>query len=436
MAACQRCGHENEAGSRFCSNCTAGLAVDVPERRKLATLLFCDVSGSTTLGEQLDGETVRDLMFRYFHEMRVAVEGHGGTVEKFVGDAVMAVFGVPEAHEDDAARAVRAAVEMRERLAALNDEFDKRYGVTLALRIGLNTGEVVAGDAGPRELLVTGDAVNVAARLEQVAAPNDIVLGELTYQLTRHAVEAEKLPALPLKGKADPVDAYRFLSAEPAAVGRGATARFSGRAKELATLGSLFEQATERQHCVLATIVGDAGIGKSRLAEEFISIISGSARVLKGNCLSYGEGITYWPLAQIVRTLARIRDEDSPDEAREKLLALPARIAEPVAVAIGLGGRLEGPDQIPTAFRELFESLASERPLVLLVEDLHWAEAGLLALLRHVADQARGRILLLCTSRPDLYEVELEWPAAVRLEPLAEAEAERLVERQGGSSRR
>jgi class 3 adenylate cyclase len=191
--------------------CGSPLGEEEPERRKPATLLFCDLSGSTAMGERVDAESVRELMFRYFHEMRSAVERHGGTVEKFIGDAVMAVFGVPEVHEDDALRAVRAAAEMRQRLASLNEELERRFGTRLALRIGLNTGEVVAGDSSSRQALVTGDAVNVAARLEQAAGPDEILLGEPTYRLVRDAVSVAAVQPLRAKGKSDPLPAYRLL---------------------------------------------------------------------------------------------------------------------------------------------------------------------------------------------------------------------------------
>src|SRR2546428_8688022 len=212
MAACGQCGRENSEDARFCSGCGAPIAASAPERRKLATLLFCDLSGSTALGERADPETVRDIMTRYFKEAREAIERHGGTVEKFVGDAVMAVFGVPVAHEDDALRAVRAASEMDERLANLNSELERRYGSRIALRMGLNTGEVVTGDATSVQMLVTGDAVNVAARLEPHARPGEILLGAATYRLVRDAVEADRVEPIAARGKSKPVPAYRLHS--------------------------------------------------------------------------------------------------------------------------------------------------------------------------------------------------------------------------------
>src|SRR5438067_9488595 len=215
MPTCASCGLDNPEGFSYCGRCGAPLAEAAPERRKTVTLLFCDVSGSTALGERLEAESVREVMLRYFDEMRIVIERHSGTVEKFIGDAVMAVFGVPVAHEDDALRAVRAASEMLERLDALNDEFEGRFGSRIGLRIGINTGEVVAGDAGTGEGFVSGDAVNVAARLEQTAGVGEVLLGELTYRLARQAVIADPVEPLTLKGKANPVPAYRLGAVAP-----------------------------------------------------------------------------------------------------------------------------------------------------------------------------------------------------------------------------
>jgi class 3 adenylate cyclase/tetratricopeptide (TPR) repeat protein len=428
--ACSSCGQENPEGARFCNACAAPLAPPAPERRKLATLLFCDMGGSTALGERVDAESVRELMFEYFHVMRGAIERHGGTVEKFVGDAVMAVFGVPHAHEDDALRAVRAAAEMQERLGRLNEELERRFGSRIALRIGLNTGEVVAGDASSRETIVTGDAVNVAARLEQAAAPGEVLLGEETYRLVRAAVLAQPVEPIAAKGKSEPVRAYRLVSVVPGpAPARRLEAALVGRTAELAALERHFEQAVAERHCLLATVVGEPGVGKSRLAAELVSRLAGRARVLSGRCLSYGEGITYWPLAEIVKEAAGIRDEDSPARARERIRALsePA-LADQVASGLGLGGEAAGAAEIAFAFRRLFESLASERPLLLLIEDLHWAEETLLELLGQLAERAQAPILLLCTARPELLEQHPEWPVWVRLAALSEQEASRLVD--------
>jgi len=429
MATCRNCGKRSGKAALFCPACGASLVEPGPERRKLATVLECDVSGYTAMGERLDAEAVRELMFRYFHTMRSALERHGGTVEKFVGDAVMAVFGVPVAHEDDALRACRAAFEMRERLAELNKELRRRYGTRLAMRIGIDTGEVVAGDAATREAFVTGDAVNVAARLEKAAPTGEILLGELTHRLASRGIEAEPVEPVVAKGKSKRVAAYRLVSAIIGAPPqRPALTPLVAREWELAELRSRFEQAVADGRCVLATVVGEPGVGKTRLAAELSSFLAGQARVLTGRCLAYGDGITYWPLAEVVREAAAIRDEDSPADARAKLDRLvEAPFAAYIASAIGLDGDAAETGEIAWAFRELFASLANKRPLVLVVEDIHWAEETLRDLLVSVSERVAAPILLLATARPELVEEHREWPVAVTLEPLEAADAERLA---------
>jgi class 3 adenylate cyclase len=427
---CTSCGHANPEGASFCNACGAALAAAVPERRKLATLLFCDVSGSTAMGERLDPESVRELMFRYFHEMREAIERHGGTVEKFVGDAVMAVFGVPLAHEDDALRAVRAASEMRERLERLNPKLERRFGASLALRIGVNSGEVVAGDVSSREAVVTGDAVNTAARLEQAAAPGEILLGERTLRLARGALEVERVEPVHAKGKAEPVAAYRLLALAPSPpLAPVRVSLLVGRENELAALERHFDQAVSDGRCRLATIVGEPGVGKSRLASELIARVDGRAAAYAGRCLPYGEGITFWPMAEIVRRASSIRDEDGPDVARNRIGKLvEGHVAERISAAIGLGGDAIGLDVIALAFRRLFEALAAERPLILLLEDVHWAQETLLDLLGRLGESIRAPVLLMCTARPELADSRPSWPATMRLQPLGEEDVDRLLE--------
>jgi class 3 adenylate cyclase/tetratricopeptide (TPR) repeat protein len=414
----------------LCGMCGASLAAVRPERRKLATLLFCDMSGSTAMGERVDAESVRDLMFRYFDTLRSALERHGGTVEKFIGDAVVAVFGVPVAREDDALRAVRAAAEIRGRVAGLNAELERRFGLTIAVRMGVNTGEVVTGGPAAAASMVTGDAVNVAARLEQAAPPGEVLLGELTYRLVRDAVAAGPVEPVAAKGKAEPLLAYRLVSIGP---GAPAPARrpgvFVGREDELAALQRLFEQAVCGRCCLLAPVVGEPGVGKSRLVREVSAGLAGRATVLAGRCLSYGEGTTFWPLVEIVRQAAGIADEDSPQEAREQIgrLATP-EVADRVAAVVGLGGEIAAAE-LGWAVRRLFEGLARERPLVVIVDDAHWAEPALLDLLEQVAGSAEAPILLLCPARPELLRARPDWQPGVRLEPLAGADAQRLVRR-------
>jgi class 3 adenylate cyclase len=268
--------------------------------RKTVTVLFADVTGSTALGERLDPESLRHVMGRYLEGMKEVLERHGGTVEKFIGDAVMAVFGIPTLHEDDALRALRAAAEMRERLALLNAELERDFGVRLEARIGVNTGEVVTGQGASGERLATGDAVNVAARLEQAAAPGDILLGEQTLELTRDALEVEPVEQLSLKGKQEAVAAYRLLRVvEGAPAFERLDAPLVGRRAELARVRAVFDQAVSERGCRLVTVLGPPGIGKSRLARELAADLRDRADVFFGRCLPYGEGITYWPLREI-----------------------------------------------------------------------------------------------------------------------------------------
>jgi class 3 adenylate cyclase/tetratricopeptide (TPR) repeat protein len=377
------------------------------EVRKTVTIVFSDVAGSTSLGEQLDPEALRRVMERYFTEARTVLERHGGTVEKFIGDAVMAVFGIPAAHEDDALRAVRAASEMRERLAALNEELERERGVTLAVRTGVNTGEVVAGDHESGQFYATGDAVNVAARLEQAAKPGEVLLGEQTCRLVRDAVEVEALEPLALKGKASAVLAYRLLELieRAPALARRFDTPFVGREEQLGRLLASFDRSVAEQVPVLVTVLGPAGIGKTRIAGELVAMVQERASVLQGRCLSYGEGITFWPLQEILRSLPeRPPGAPDPEEAQST-------------------------EETFWAYRKLFESLAQERPLLLLLEDIHWAEPTLLDLLEHVVEwTADAPLAVVCLARPELIDDRPGWPGErVELEPLSDREATKLV---------
>jgi class 3 adenylate cyclase/tetratricopeptide (TPR) repeat protein len=413
---CAQCGHENLEGARFCNACGAPLADHTPMAvRKTVTVLFCDLVGSTSLGERTDPEVLRELMGRYHRELRTILERHGGSVEKFVGDAAMAVFGIPHVHEDDALRATRAANEIR---AAVD-----RLG--LEARIGVNTGEVVAGDG---ETLVTGDVVNVAARLEQVASSGETLLGEGTYILVRDAVRAEQVAPLAVKGKAEPLRAFRLLEvlADVPAFTRPIEAPFVGRNDELETLERTLARAVDERTPQLATIIGPPGIGKSRLARELIQC--SPARVLVGRCLSYGEGITYWPLAEVVSQVGDVRSALG-DESEADLAAFR------IAAAVGTAAAAASPEEIGWGFRKLFEALARDQPLIVVLDDIQWAELTLLDLIEYVVTFAgEALLLLLCMARPELFEVRPSWAtprpnaALVTLEPLAEAETETLVE--------
>jgi class 3 adenylate cyclase/tetratricopeptide (TPR) repeat protein len=399
MAACPSCGRDNADDARFCSACGAELAVAPTQRetRKVVTVLFCDLVGSTALGESTDPEALRARMRRYFADLRAILERHGGAVEKFVGDAVMAVFGIPVAHEDDALRAVRAAWEMREAVSV--------HG--LEARIGVNTGEVVVGGEG--ETLVTGDAVNVAARLEQSAPAGQVLIGPETRLLVRDAVRVESVEPLTLKGKSQPVEAFRLLEviagAEP--VARHLDSVLVGRERERTRLRREYEDTVADRACRLVTLLGPAGVGKSRVVADFLEHTRQEADVLQGRCLPYGEGITYWPLVELLLAIGVGPDTVLGSSAAETQLA----------------------------FRRLLEERAAKRPQIVVFDDVHWAERTFLELIEHIADLSRGApILLLCVARTELLDTQPGWgggklnATSLLLEPLGVEDCDRLID--------
>jgi class 3 adenylate cyclase/tetratricopeptide (TPR) repeat protein len=411
----------------------------VAEVRKTVTVVFSDVTGSTSLGEERDPESVRRVMARYFEEARTTLERHGGTVEKFIGDAVMAVFGIPTLHEDDALRAVRAAAELRDGLAALNDELERDWGVRIESRTGINTGSVVAGEG---ETLVTGDAVNVAARLEQVAVPGDVLLGEATYRLVRDAVSAEPTEPLQIRGKRERVSAYRLRAVTPGAAGheRRLDSPMVGRGRPLALLTQAFDNALGDRACHLVTVLGTAGVGKTRLVDEFVRGLPSGTAVLRGRCLAYGDGITFWPLAEVVRDAAAITEDDEPRQAATKIVRLLSGednaqlLADRVAALIGLVAANADVEEGFWAARKLFERLARDRPVVLLFDDIQWAEPTFLDLVDHIADWSRGApIAVVCIARPELLDARPTWgggklnSTSVLLAPLSDAECDELI---------
>ncbi len=449
---CPSCATDSPAGTKFCPECGARLDAGRPgsqEVRRTVTVLFSDVTGSTALGERLDPESLRSIMNRYFGAMKVVIERHGGTVEKYIGDAIMAVFGLPTVHEDDALRAVRAASEMGFALTALNAELAHDRGMTITTRTGITTGEVVAGDAA-HGTLITGDTVNTAARLEQAAPPGQILLGRPTWQLVRDAVEVEPLEPMAAKGKAAPLAAFRLISIDPGADAhtRRLDGPMVGRARELGRLEQAFRQTVADRSCQLFTLLGSAGVGKSRLTGEFITGVGVEATVLKGRCLPYGEGITYWPLGEVVRAASGIDERDAPEVAVARLAGLlegeqdEEVLTRRVAVAIGLELAAATQEEIFWATRRLFERLARTRPLVVVFEDIHWAEATFLDLIEHVADLSRDApLLLLCPARPELLDRRPTWgggklnATTILLEPLpAEATRELIDQLPGGEA--
>ena len=445
MAACPRCGERNPEAARFCAACGSSLPPPPTtplETRKTVTVLFCDVTGSTALGERQDPEQVRRVLSRYYEVSRDVLQRHGGTVEKFVGDAVMAVFGAPVLHEDDALRALRAAAELRDAIAVLNEDLEVVYGVQIAVRIGVNSGEVIAGDTIRGHSFAAGDAVNVAQRLESVADAGEILFGDATYRLARDAIRSEPLGPLKLKGKEEQVEAHRLLEVLPGVPShiRRFDSPMVGRGRELQSLADTFERAAAERSCHLFTVLGDAGVGKSRLVREALSQIGDRARVLVGTCLPYGEGITFWPALEVVKQGTAIVDGDSPAEALAKIRATlgddvsATLAAERVAALVGLEETGDTGEQGFWGFRQLVEALARERPTVVVFDDVNWGERLFLELIEHLADSVRDApLMVVCMARPELLELRPSWGGGKRnatsifLEPLSEDESRELL---------
>jgi len=465
---CGTCGAVLPAGARFCPACAAPVGPDAgggpaDEARKLVTVLFADVTGSTALGERLDPERLRAVLQAWYSAASAAIEAWGGTVEKFIGDAIVAVFGVPAVREDDAERALRAALEILDRLPELNRRFHSQHGVELAVRIGVNSGEVIAPlSASAGAPLVTGDAVNVAARLEQAADPGSILVGERTWLGARDAFGFGDPIGLELKGKAEPVTARRLIAA--AAESRrgipGLRAPMVGRDHELDALIDALDRTVADGRPTLAVVYGPAGIGKSRLVQETLRSLDGrepTVRVLRGRCLSAGRGITYWALAEVVRAAAGISLDEPVEDARAKLrtalrgvlaaspdggrdadstfqaLALTAGISlqedalgqlEPVAVA----------DELARAWPRFLTALATAGPVVLVIEDLHWASPELLTMLERILARSTGPLLVIATARPEFAQAHpgfaagREDVATISLRPLSGEQGSRLVD--------
>jgi class 3 adenylate cyclase/tetratricopeptide (TPR) repeat protein len=432
MKICPACGEENPERFRLCGFCGTPFAAAEapPEVRKTVTVVFSDLVGSTSLGESLDSESLREVLGRYFAAMQTVLEAHDGAIEKFIGDAIVAVFGLPKLREDDAERAVQAAVAMRSALAEVNEELESGWGITLAVRTGINTGEVVAGDITAGQRLVTGDTVNVAARLEQAAGAGEILLGDLTYRLVRHAVEVEAVEPLTLKGKAELVPAYNLLGLRELAPRARRETPLVGREQELKLLLESFQAAQAGSQSRLATVLGAPGMGKSRLIEEFVEQLGDQVSVTRGRCLSHGRGVTFWPIIEIAREAAGILDDDAPELARRKIYSLVAseEVAERLASVIGLSSAQFPVEEGFWGVRKFLESLCEPCPLVAVIEDVHWAETTLLDLLEHVLSAAEAPLLLICSARPEFFEIRPDWDGldgsvSFLLGPLGEEEA-------------
>jgi predicted ATPase/class 3 adenylate cyclase len=470
---CPACGEENPGKFRLCGYCGTPLGTQPPvapgtdspgpgpgaglpaaaavappvalparEVRKLVTLVFSDLKDSTALTASIDAEAMNEIKARYFSTMAAEIERHGGKVEKNIGDAIMAVFGLIRAREDDALLAVRAAAGMQQALAELNDELGRVYGVTLTNRTGVNTGEIVANtDPNATQNLATGDAVNVAARLEQNAPANEILMGEMTHALVRDNVEVERLE-LQLKGKAELVTAYRLVAVRTApATARAADAPFIGRQFEMDILMGAFAEIAGTPVPRLVTVIGDAGVGKTRLVADFLRQVADRATILRGRCLAWGDGITFWPLLEVVRQAAGIGEDDSTEAAHQKVAALipstdPERdaIVDRVTSAIGLAGGSFPVAELFWGARKLLEAQAATRPLVVVVDDIHWAEETFLDFLGHVVESARAAsILLVCTARSELLDENLQWTEQpkferIDLKPLGASDVEAMID--------
>jgi class 3 adenylate cyclase/tetratricopeptide (TPR) repeat protein len=397
-----------------------------PERRKTVTILFADLVDFSALAVELDPEVLRGVLNAYFDVVRTVVERHGGTVEKFIGDAAMAAFGIPELHEDDALRAVRAAAELHEALGELHSQ----HGVALELRVGVNTGEVLTADPSSGESFATGGAVVLATRLQQAAQPGETLVGETTYKLVRDAVTAEAVEPLDLGGSFGRVPAFRFLGFEDEAAGLRLrrTAPLVGRGDELARLRALFAGVQSERRSRVVTLLGEAGIGKTRLAAELVS--SAGATVLVGRCAPYGEGATYLPVAEAVRQAV-------PSQVRARVASLLAGdenadlVAQRIAELIGDAEGTASTGELFWAVRRFLEGLAQERPVLLVFDDIHWAEPTLLDLIEYLAAWvSEAPVLALCIARPELLDKRPGWAGAqaIRLDPLSPEESARLVE--------
>ena len=356
------------------------------------------------MGSSVDTEVLGSVLKQYWARARSVVERHGGTVEKFIGDAVVGVFGIPTLHEDDALRAVRAAADLLVAVRELNKDLGERFGVELAVRIGVNTGEVLVGVGD--ESLMSGDAANVAARLEQAAGSGEVLLGESTRWLVRDVIDAQRVGPLSVKGKSEPLVAYRLVGVWPESLRPGRSRRFAGRLvgrqRQLRLAETAYATAVEEPACVLLTVVGATGVGKSRLVEELLARVGDQALALAGRCLSYGEGITYWPTIEMLNRLAEAdpRPVSSWLDGVEHADLIRAGLDTMLGRAEVANGQ-----EIAWAFRRLVETVAAARPVVLVVDDVQWAEPALLDLLDHLTDMSRSApILLVCLARPEFLE--------------------------------
>jgi class 3 adenylate cyclase len=450
MPACHACNEQNPESARFCSTCGArliGITGSAPGTRKTVTVVFVDIVESTSLVERLEPETARQVLDRYFDCVREVLERHSGRVEKFIGDAVVAIFGVPVVHEDDAQRAVHAAHGVREALDRLNADLATTFGVTIDSRLGVATGEVVTGDPSRGSAFVTGDAVNVAARLQAAAPPGEVLLADSTFRLVRSTVSAEQLGPVLLKGKTDAVGVHRLLSVGTQPRGRLMTS-LVGRERELDVLSDLLATVMRDRVTRLVTVIGEAGVGKSRLVDEFLASHADDVRVARGRCLPYGEGITYWPLKAAIAQAAKLRGDETTDEARARIRGLLGTaddadlVTERVAETIGIANAVPEHKGTRWAVGRLLEEVSRHQPLVVVLDDIQWAEETFLDLVEYIVDHTEATsMLVVAIARPELLDERRAWATQgnhttlVIVRPLSEVDSGRLVESllEGGS---
>src|SRR6188474_1101269 len=446
---CRRCGRDNPEGAKFCLECgnALGAAVAGREERKVVSVLFADLVGFTERSDQADPETVHAILAPYHTLLRSELEAYGGTVEKFIGDAVMALFGAPIAHEDDSERAVRAALSIRDALVAEGK---------LHIRLGVTTGEaLIALDARPEagEGMASGDVVNTAARLQSAAPTDAVLVDETTYRAADRVIEFEDLPAVEAKGKSGPISVWSALRARArVGVERAGGAELVGRERELTLLRETFARVLQERSAQLVTLVGVPGIGKSRLVFELFSTIQtgdfGLVYWRHGRSLPYGDGVTFWALGEVVKAQAGILESDGPDEAAEKLgRAVSSVVADPAEArwlerhlralaGVEAESALEVAERSEafSAWRRFLEALAEQRPFVVVFEDLHWADDAMLDFVDYVADWAgHVPLLIVCTARPELLTRRVDWgggkvnSSTTLLSPLDDEETATLV---------
>jgi class 3 adenylate cyclase/tetratricopeptide (TPR) repeat protein len=447
MRICPSCNVEVAESGRYCSACGTRLQVSASAQRQelqAITVVFCDLVDSTGLTTGLELLPLQRTLDRFYEMAQRIFIGHGGQVGTRGGDGFMGVFGIPTAHDDDALRAVRAAAELQDGMSVLSAEVRERHNLPLAARIGINTGRVLIRSEGSSvEELVTGPPVILARRLEDNADPGGILIGEETYALVRDAVRADRSEPLQLKGFQEPVVAWRVNEVVPDVPGRirRLDRPIIGRWLEQRLLWDLFERTIADRCCHLVAVLGPAGIGKSKLVEEFVQALGSQAMVLRGHCLPYGDSVTFWPIMEVVTQAAGIAPTD-PEEVAYERLAAPLRdsdrareITLRVAHLIGLEARAGLPGDSFSALQAYLEALARRHPVVVFIDDMHWAEPSLLDAIEHIAEHAKGPIMLLCLARPDeLLRRRDRWPGwkpntfSISLAPLGDEESEKLVE--------